>query len=1098
MNPIETLTIMFADLVDSTAINVALEQTQAADLRTSLFGLLREEVERVDGRQIKSLGDGVMAVFPNASSGLAAAVAIQRRIDRLDRRFPQPIRLRIGMSAGDVEYDDGDYYGEPVIEAARLCDLADGGSILVVELVRLLAGRNNALTFGEPEPFDLKGLPDPVTACVVGWDPVELSEVPLLWPNGSEAVGAFVGRESECSRFEAALTAVEEGHSRVVALTGESGIGKSRTAEELARTAHRRGALVLAGRAREEVPVPFGAYLDALAHLVEHADQPMLVEHVAEHGAELSRLVPDLSARVDPLPEVSRSDPETELYRLYRAVLGILAEAGSARPTVLVLDDLHFADRSTLQLTRFLASEAISGLLILVIHRRSELAGDSPLHDLRAEQSRVGRLVALDLDGLGTAEVAALIEARLGRSLPSGGTDLADAISRETDGNPFFVSEVVRHLVEMGGLRADGPVVATDDALLASLPATVVEVVRRRVQRLGGPVERLLSAAAVLGFEFVPSEVAEVAGVDDLALVDGLEAAAAADLVRPTTPASATCSFAHGIVSRTLYGELSPLRRSQLHRRAAQVLRSRHGEDPRAVSDARVVAEVARHASEGQDPASTAAAIVWAREAGRRARAQLAPDEASRWFERALAMAAEVDVDAEMACELQLELGVAQRDAGCSAYRDTLREAGARAREIGSAHLLAEVALANFRGFWSASGTIDEERIEELQAARAALGGDDSPETARVLATMAVELVSGDDVGERMALADEALAMARRLDHPATLAYLLRSWELVHRLPWYLEERLAVAAEHHALAQELDDPVETFWAVNSYSIVALEHGDASLFRELVRQVLPAATATGQQLLVWIGGFVAVNAHVIRGRWTEAEALMERTHAVGQEAGMPDAGEVYASHLFEIRRGQGRVDELVDLLVAVQAAAPEIEAFRPALGICYRDLGRTDGRDLFREDVADGFARYRQDGLWLASMTMNAEIAAFFDDTEAAHLLYDTLVPWRDQVVWTGTTAGRSVAGPVALLAIALGRFEEAEDLLARAVEVHRNFGAPAWTAESLLGVASLCATRRGPGDRERAREALAESRSLASSVGAATLVRRAEALAPSL
>jgi hypothetical protein len=180
---------------------------------------------------------------------------------------------------------------------------------------------------------------------------------------------------------------------------------------------------------------------------------------------------------------------------------------------------------------------------------------------------------------------------------------------------------------------------------------------------------------------------------------------------------------------------------------------------------------------------------------------------------------------------------------------------------------------------------------------------------------------------------------------------------------------------------------------------------------------------------------------------------------------------------------------------VQAAAPEIEAFRPAVGICFRDLDRDDGRDLFQEDVADGFARYRENGMWLASMTMNAEIAHFFDDCEAADVLYDRLSPWASQVVWTGTTAGRSVAGPLALAAITLGRFDEAEEHLRTALRVHRDLGAPAWTAESLLGVASLCTTRRGPGDRERAREALAEVQGLAGPVEAATLLRRADSLA---
>ncbi|UDY37976.1 ATP-binding protein [Dermatobacter hominis] len=1091
---VETLTVLFCDLVDSTRISVALDAAGNAHLRGSLFGILREEVERVDGSQVKSLGDGIMAVFPNAASGLTAAVAIQRRVEHLDRRFAEPIRLRIGLSAGDVEFDDGDWYGEPVVEAARLCDVAPAGGILVGELVRLLAGRAVAFDFGELVEHDLKGLPDPVPARPVEWLPLEQHAVPLRWPTSS-AADPLVGRSSEVARFGRVLASVEDGSSRVVSLTGESGVGKSRLAEDLARLAHDRGAVVVVGRAREELLVPFGPYREALAHLVAHLDVSILAEHVGEHGAELGRLVPELAARLGSLEEPAPTDPETELYRLYRAVVGLLTDLASARPVVLVLDDLHLADRSTVHLTRFLADEAVPGLMLLTVYRRGELDADNPLNDMRAEQSAAGRLVALDLDGLDTGGVATLVEQVVGHPLPAPARRIADVIARETDGNPFFVTEMVRHLREEGGIGFDGQPSPDDAGIAATLPTTVLEVVRRRVQRLGDATGRVLAAAAVLGLEFDLGVLATLAGIEDDALVDHLERATAAGLLRPSSRHAGTCSFAHGIVGRTLYGDLSVLRRSQLHRHAAQVLQRLVGGEPAAVTDLSAVAEVARHAYEGRDRMTTRAAIAWAREAGRRADGQLAPGEAIRWFERALEMADEVEPDVELVGELLLSLGVAQRDAGLGVYVDTLRRAAGLARELGSPDLRAEVALANFRGFWSSSGSVDPERIDELQEARAAFGDGDHPAAAKLLATTAVELGFGEDPEARLVLSDEAVAMGRRLGQPATLAYLLRSWELVHRLPWFLDERVRVAEEHHRLAQALDDPVEWFWAVNSYSIVALEHGDAALFQQLVPQVLPAAAATGQRLLEWIGGFVAINAHLIEGRADEAEALMERTHEVGQEAGMPDVDEVYASHLFEIRRAQGRVDELVDLLVAVVEAAPDIEAFRPALGICYRDLGRRDGHDLFREDVVDGFARYRHNGLWLASMTMNAELAAFFDDEEAALLLHERLVPWRDQVVWTGTTAGRSVAGAVGQVAVTLGRFDEAEDLLTQAVEVHRALRAPAWTAESLLAAAVMYSTRGGPGDEGRARESLAEAVALAASVGAGSIQHRAELVA---
>ncbi len=1093
MTAIETATLLFSDLVDSTAITVSLDAASAAELRTSLFAVHREEIERVGGRQVKTLGDGVMAVFTNASSGIEAAVGIQRRVDRLDRRVAHPVRVRIGMSAGDVEHVDGDCFGEPVVEAARLCAVAEPGSILVAELVRLLAGRTVAASFGPSRPFELKGLPDPVPACTVDWEQVEPGRIPLVWPAASERTGPFFGRGPELARFDDALGAVEEGHARVVALTGESGIGKSSTAQELATRAHRRGALVLAGRAREELPVPFGPYLAPLAHLVAHLDASVLAEHVSEHGGELRRLVPDLGERIGLPPAPPESDPETERYRLFRAVSGLLGDVSAAGPTVLVLDDLHFADLSTVRLTRFLADEAISGLLLLCVYRSNELAAENALHDLRADQLRAGRLVALDLDGFESPVVATLIEHQLGRPLERGADQLTEAITRETAGNPFFVSEVVRHLVEVGELRPDGTPSEPDALLTGSLPSTVVHVVSRRVQRLGEQVERLLGGAAVLGAEFDVALLTELLELEEGAVVDGLDAAAAAELVRLLPGPSARCAFTHAIVRRTLYRNLSALRRRHLHRRTAEVLEGRAAE-----GSAGAVTEIARHAYEGRDPSTTGVAIERALLAAERAGGQLAPDEAARWYGRALEMADEIEVEADLRCRLLVGLGIAQRDAGAGDYRDTLHRAGTLARELGSASLLAESALANFRGFWSTSGSVDEERIDELQAAREALGDTDDPVTARILATTAVELGYGEDEGHRLSLADEALAMARRLDQPATLAYLLRTWELVHRLPWYLDQRARVSAEHAALAQRLGDPVEQFWAVNNGSIVALERGDAGRFDALLPGVLPAAAATGQRLLEWIGGFVAVSAHVIRCEWDAAESLMERTYALGVACGQPDADAVYASHLFEIRRGQGRVDELVDLLVAVQAAAPEIEAFRPALGVCFCDLDRTDGRELFAEDVADRFGRYRHNGMWLVSMTMNAEIAAFFDHVEAAALLYEVLLPCRDHVGWTGTTASPSAAEAAGVVATTLERFDEAEDLLGQSLEVHRRLQAPGWTAGSLVSTAALLGRRRRPGDLDRARVLLAEADDLASRSGAATIARKAAVLADRL
>src|SRR5262249_21130849 len=168
--------------------------------------------------------------------------------------------------------------------------------------------------------------------------------------------------------------------------------------------------------------------------------------------------------------------------------------------------------------------------------------------------------------------------------------------------------------------------------------------------------------------------------------------------------------------------------------------------------------------------------------------------------------------------------------------------------------------------------------------------------------------------------------------------------------------------------------------------------------------------------------------------------------------------------------------------------------RPALGVCYAALGLPDGRDLFEEDLAGGFGRYRHNGLWLTSMMMNAEIASFLRHREAAEVLYDTLSPWRDQIAWTGTTAGGSVAGAVGELATLLGRFGAADAHLTRALAVHRAFAAPAWVANTLVSLARLATARRAPGDDDTADAAIAEAAVLARELGSATIERKLDSV----
>ena len=284
----------------------------------------------------------------------------------------------------------------------------------------------------------------------------------------------------------------------MVVLVGDAGMGKTRLAAEWGREVHEDGALVLYGRCDEETVGPYQPFVESLrGHAAAAGPLPQLFERLGPRGAELARLLPELgdaaAAELAP-PELLR-DAEGQRFRLFSAFGALLAELGAQRPLVLVIDDLHWADRPTLQLLRHLArGQQPERFLLLAAYRETELEPDHPLPPLLGDLRRDAGLERLALDGLREDEVAALI-AELAGTTPS--PQFVDALLGETEGNPFFIEEVLRHLRESGGeLPAE---LALADA---GVPEGVHEVTARRLRRLGEEARRAVGTAAVIGREF--------------------------------------------------------------------------------------------------------------------------------------------------------------------------------------------------------------------------------------------------------------------------------------------------------------------------------------------------------------------------------------------------------------------------------------------------------------------------------------------------------------------------------------------------------------------------------------------------------------------
>ena len=369
-----------------------------------------------------------------------------------------------------------------------------------------MAGSRTDLELRSLGALDLKGLPDPLPACEVVWqitDPITATPLPSFVD--TSPAFPFSGRADHLETLTTAWKETAEGARRAVLVSGEPGIGKTRLVTEAVRAAHDHGSIVLWGRCDEDLSVPYGPFAEALRHYVSVTPPDQLRAEVGALGGELVRIVPDITSRVPGLAEPMVADAETERFRLFDAVGDLLSEISAASPVVLVLDDLHWADKPSLVLLRHLLRSATPmRLLVVATYRDTDLDRSHPLADVLGDLRREPGVDRLDLHGLDEDEITGFMANVAGHELTEGGLDLAHAVYTETEGNPFFVGEVLRHLSESGAIVQDDDGRWTTSGPVADfgIPEGVREVVGRRLSRLSDAVNRALTVASVIGPTF--------------------------------------------------------------------------------------------------------------------------------------------------------------------------------------------------------------------------------------------------------------------------------------------------------------------------------------------------------------------------------------------------------------------------------------------------------------------------------------------------------------------------------------------------------------------------------------------------------------------
>jgi DNA-binding SARP family transcriptional activator/class 3 adenylate cyclase len=1079
------VTLLFTDIAGSTELLSRMGEENFEARRRGHFELLRDAVARSGGSEIKTLGDGMMAAFGSAVDALGCAVAIQQAVARHNRRSGEgALGVRVGVHVGEAVRDEDDLFGLAVVVAKRLCDSAEAGQIRASRLVADLVEARGVFDFHDIGLLDLKGLPQPTAACMVGWS--EQATLALPPDLAGTHDGAFVGRSHELGTLRGAWQRAQSGR-QVTFLAGEPGIGKTTLATRAAVEAWAQGAVVLFGRCDEESLVPFQPFVEAIGHYVEATPAEELRQKLADRAADLALLVPGVARR---LPEVARAGPkgtDTDRYRIFEAVTELFGVIGADAPVVVLIDDLHWADRPTLQLlTHVIRTCADVPLLVMGTYRDTDLVRTHPMAETLVDLRKANLVERVVLRGLSPDEVVVMVSG--GADPSAGDRTLGLALWEQTEGSPLFLREILRHLSETGAVTAGdgGGWVATKRVEQLGIPEGVKEVIGRRLTRLSEQANIALRTGSVLGRELRLDVLERVTDLGSEELLDAMEEATAAGIVTEMVSTPGRWAFTHALVRHALYEELSLTRRVRLHQRVGEALEALAPDIPGSH-----LAELAFHFSQAAVAGGADKAIDYGRRAGEHALASAGYEEAARHFAAALEVAEDAGADLEVRADLLLAQGGAERRIGDPRPARATFERVVALVDRADPERMARAALGYAGGvklrFWTQLGVTDGRCIELLESALEMLGPDDSELRALTLGTLAQDLqwVPGAEQ-RRDELSAEAVAMARRLGDAGTLASVLLARNLAMGSPEFYEEHRANATESLRLADELGDGQLRAWAITHLLLVHLWLGDVETAMELVGEGERAAAAIKEPaafLFDQVRGCIAI----VEGRLSEAEVLLRRGFAGGQEVRDPNTFLTFGAGITFLRLLQGRAIELAGSVEAMMVTMSGVGGMaHGARALMFSLHGMLDSARAQLDLVDPGDpSSLPRNVLLLGSLQALARACLLVGDGAKAEVIYDLMAPHEryDAVI------GWVPLGPVSLglgcAAAALGRTDAAAAHFEAALATVRARGWKSYIADTELHYAPLLAERDRPGDRERALAMTEELIAVSTELGAA-------------
>ncbi|RLQ22584.1 hypothetical protein DWB85_06250 [Seongchinamella sediminis] len=897
--------------------------------------------------------------------------------------------------------------------------------------------------------------------------------------------GPFIGRRDELEHLERALDQLRNANARVVGLPGGAGSGKTRLMDEVAERAAEKAVRVIWSQQPEQPGAPpYFPWMLVLRAIFAQPDADAVLAHLGEARADLGHILPELGES-KPLHSAANTGMSAAgRLQLHDSVTRALLHSANQQPLLLLLDNLHLADHSSLDLLTYFCSQiGTHPILVVCAFRDDTLAPNSPLRGTLLELSRRNAYSELAMTGLSENQTAQLLYAFLGAIPP---TTLVSSIWHRSDGNPLFI-------IEIGTLLARS---ATMDHMPATatrfrVPASLRAVISSRLDTLPKRTTDLLRTAAVVGRDFDLSCLAALEKTRIDRVLGLLEVAEEARIVLPRGPEG--YRFTHALFREVLYEQHSTLSRVMLHQRVVdyiEQLARRYGLDVDMH-----LAQLAHHTFESAQTGPEGKAVRYCRLAGKNAVARLAYVEAVSFFESALQAAAlDPSQKPQIRFHLLLELGEAQYLA-CQlrAATESLLKAALQAYTQQQWPDLAE-ALFRFQLICQQSGRSHIAAVPLHLAVLAKTDGDESLR-ARLLCSLARAYRLIGDHEHALEAFRGSLELARSQNDPGLLLACMQkgAW-IVNRSPDGARQGLDISRETMSLALECG--AESTY-IDAFVDMLFQLCDLGEIDEVETQLESLAALVNQKRQVHFLNLIAgleTAIAILRGRWLQALREMSKCWRDVPTQPVDGLEGRCALQMFSVQRTLGLLQDHASELETLFSDPDCAHLWLPGQVLLLCEMGQCGSARQALGELGD-LNRIPRDDLFPAALVFLAEACARLQDTERCAVLYDMLSAWRERnVTVAGALMLGSGAGYLALLAAALQRNQLARQLFEEALEFNESMRAGPLLAHTQVDYAAFLLEQGADSDQLLAQSLIEEAYTASEKFALKTLARRIHGL----